>query len=149
MYSPDDYDHKGQLRLPLIFWIILLLQARSWLLLIMAGASRDQGNTLLELFYPDTSVFWIGMALGVPAAAGLLLTGYRQRLPRLWRAWRWVLCADLLAMLLQQGLTVWLGDEALSPLVLLFMLFDLLALGYLLLSQRLRDCFDVRLNSAE
>ena len=149
MYSPDDYDHKGQLRLPLIFWIILLLQARSWLLLIMAGASRDQGNTLLELFYPDTSVFWIGMVLGVPAAAGLLLTGYRQRLPRLWRAWRWVLCADLLAMLLQQGLTVWLGDEALSPLVLLFMLFDLLALGYLLFSQRLRDCFDVRLNSAE
>ncbi len=149
MYSPDDYDHKGQLRLPLIFWIILLLQARSWLLLIMAGASRDQGNTLLELFYPETSVFWIGMALGVPAAAGLLLTGYRQRLPRLWRAWRGVLCADLLAMLLQQGLTVWLGDEALSPLVLLFMLFDLLALGYLLFSQRLRDCFDVRLNSAE
>lgn len=149
MYSPDDYDHKGQLRLPLIFWIILLLQARSWLLLIMAGASRDQGNTLLELFYPDTSVFWIGMALGVPAAAGLLLTGYRQRLPRLWRAWRWILCADLLAMLLQQGLTVWQGDEALSPLVLLFMLFDLLALGYLLFSQRLRDCFDVRLNSAE
>ncbi|WP_437609913.1 DUF2919 domain-containing protein [Erwinia sp. V71] len=149
MYSPDDYDHKGQLRLPLTFWIILLLQARSWLLLIMAGASREQGNALLELFYPETRVFWIGMALGVPAAMGLLLTGYRQRLPRLWRAWRWVLCADLLAMLLQQGLTVWLGDEALSPLIWLFMLFDVLALGYLLFSQRLRDCFDVRLNSAE
>ncbi|MFS2222139.1 DUF2919 domain-containing protein [Pantoea sp. B65] len=149
MTSPDDYDHKGQLRLPVTFWIILLLQARTWLLFVMAGASRQQGSQLLELFYPDTRSFWIGMASGVPAAIGLLLTGYRQRLPRLWQSWRWVLCLDLLAMLLLQGLTLWCGDEAFSPLVLLFVLFDLLALGYVLFSQRLRHCFDRKLNGAE
>ncbi|MCU5771098.1 DUF2919 domain-containing protein [Erwiniaceae bacterium BAC15a-03b] len=142
MNSPDDYDHKGQLRLPLTFWIILLLQARTWLLFVMAGVSRQQGTELLELFYPDRQAFWIGMASGVPAAVGLLLTGYRQRLPRVWQSWRWVLCLDLLAMMLLQGVTLWQGDEALSPLVLLFVLFDVLALGYLLFSQRLRNCFD-------
>lgn len=141
MYSPDDYDHKGQLRLPFTFWAILLLQARTWLLFVMAGASRQQGGELLALFYPDTHAFWIGIASGIPAALGLLLTGYRQRLPRLWQAWRWVLCADLLAIMLLQGVILWQGDESGSPLVLLLTLFDLLALGYLVFSQRLRDCF--------
>lgn len=149
MTSPDDYDHKGQLRLPFSFWLILLLQARSWLLFVMAGASREQGSDLLELFYPDVRTFWIGMALGIPAALGLLLTGYRQRLPRLWQAWRWVLCAALLAMMLTQGFALWQGDEQLSLLVVLIMLVDLLALGYLLLNQRLRNCFNPQLNAAE
>jgi len=149
MFSPDDYDHKGQLRLPLTFWLILLLQARTWLLFVIAGASRQQGSSLLELFYPDTRAFWIGMASGIPAALGLLLTGYRQRLPRLWQAWRWVLCGTLLAMMLMQSITIWQGDERVSLPVVLFILFDLLALGYLLLSQRLRNCFDPQLNATE
>lgn len=148
-FTPDDYDSKGQLRLPLLFWLILLLQARTWVLFIMAGASRQQGAELLELFYPDTHIFWLGMALGVPAAVGLLLTGYRQRWPALWCAWRWVLCASLLLslalMLWQSGQE---GDLS-SPALWLPALFDLLALLWLLFSRRLRACFDAQLNRAE
>ncbi len=46
---------------------MLILQARTWLLFVMAGASREQGG-LLALFYPDTQRFWYGMLLGLPAA---------------------------------------------------------------------------------
>ncbi|RWR00844.1 membrane protein [[Pantoea] beijingensis] len=148
-YSPDDYDQKGQLRLPLSFWIVLLLQARTWVLFVVAGASRQQGTDLLTLFYPDAHAFWLGLALGIPAAFGLLLTGYRQRLPGVWQAWRWVLCAALVAMMLSQAVTLWQGDETFSPLVGVFGLFDLLALGYLTLNRRLRHCFDRHLNAAE
>lgn len=140
-YSPDDYDAKGQLRLPVGFWLTLLLQARTWVLFVMAGASRDQGAALLELFYPDTHAFWTGLALGIPAALGGLLTGYRLRFPRLWQSWRGVLCVTLVAMLALQGVSLWRNEDALSPLVILFTGFDLLALGYLALNRRLRDCF--------
>lgn len=138
-YLPDEYDNKGQLRLPLTFWFILLLQARTWLLFIMAGASRQQGNALLSLCYPDTQAFWIGLALGVPAALGLLLTGYRQRCPRLWQSWRWVLVITLLVSGAQQG---WfsLQDDP-SPPQLLLMAIDLLAAGWLRFNRRLADCF--------
>ncbi len=146
-YTPDDYDAKGQLKLPLAFWGVLLLQARTWLLFIMAGASRQQGTALLELFYPDIRAFWTGIALGVPAALGLLLTGYRQRLPRLWQAWRWVLCLSLAAMLCVQFASLWLGEEELSPWMILFTGFDLLALGWFSFSARLRDCFIPELNA--
>jgi len=146
-YTPDDYDAKGQLKLPLAFWAALLLQARTWLLFIMAGASRQQGTELLELFYPDTHAFWIGIALGVPAAIGLLLTGYRQRLPRLWKTWRWVLLLTLAAMLCLQIASLWPGDDALSPWLILFTGFDGLALAWFGLSRRLRDCFRPELNA--
>jgi hypothetical protein len=142
IFSPDDYDAKGQLRLPLAFWAILLLQARTWVLFVMAGASRQQGSSLLELFYPDTHAFWLGLALGVPAALGLLLTGYRQRIPRLWQAWRWVLMLTLVAMLTLQGFTLYQGEESVSPLVILFTGFDLLALAWLSFNRHLRACFD-------
>ncbi|HAU5562817.1 DUF2919 domain-containing protein [Pantoea sp. BL1] len=140
-YLPDEYDAKGQLRLPFLFWLILLLQARTWLLLVMAGASRQQGNDLLALFYPDRQSFWIGLALGIPAAAGLLLTGYRQRWPRLWQSGRQVLSVSLLISLLSQGYGLIQGAFPDAPWPLLLTLFDLLALIWLQTHQRLRDCF--------
>lgn len=140
-YLPEEYDAKGQLRLPFLFWLILLLQARTWLLLVMAGASRQQGNDLLALFYPDRQSFWLGLALGIPAAIGLLLTGYRQRLPRMWQSWRHVLSASLLISLLWQGYGLLQGAFPDSPLPLLLTLFDLLALVWLQTQSRLRDCF--------
>lgn len=141
-YSPDDYDNKGQLRLPLSFRAILLLQARTWVLFVAAGASRQQGASLLELFYPDNHTFWLGLALGIPAALGLLLTGYRQRLPRLWQAWRWVLVLNLLFTLGIQLSALWQDDEPASALVLMVSLLDSVALLALLTYRRLRDCFD-------
>jgi hypothetical protein len=140
-YLPEEYDAKGQLRLPFLFWLILLLQARTWLLLVMAGASRQQGNDLLALFYPDRQSFWLGLALGIPAAMGLLLTGYRQRWPRVWQSWRHVLSASLLISLLWQGSSLLQGTFPDSPLPLLLTLFDLLALVWLQTQSRLRDCF--------
>ncbi len=76
---------KGSCSCPFFFWLTLLL-AHTWIHLMMAGASRQQGNDLLGLFYsyPDRQAFWLGLALGAPALIGLLLTGYRARWPLLW-----------------------------------------------------------------
>ena len=141
-YLPDDYDNKGQLRLPRSFWAILLLQARTWLLFVMAGVSGQQGSQLLELCYPDNHSFWLGLGLGVPAAFGLLLTGYRQRLARLWQAWRWVMILTLVMTLLLSYFRPWQDDAGTSDLLLLTSLLDGVALLALLYSRRLRDCFD-------
>lgn len=65
-FHPADYDGHGRLRLPFLFWCVLLLQARTQVLFVIAGSSREQGNTLLNLFYPDHDAFWLGLLPGVP-----------------------------------------------------------------------------------
>lgn len=84
-FHPADYDGHGRLRLPVLFWCVLLLQARTWVLFVIAGSSREQGNTLLSLFYPDHDAFWLGLLPGVPAVLAFLLSGRRFAFPALWR----------------------------------------------------------------
>ncbi len=147
-YSPDAYDNHGVLRLPFSFWLVTLLLARAWVLLIIAGVSRQQGATLLALFYPHPLFLALSLVTGIPAVLAGLLTGYRQRWPRLWQRWRAVLC---LSLLLSIGLQGWLTGQDDTDLLLwrvLWAWFCLLACGYLLFNPRLKDCFDPTLNGA-
>lgn len=137
---PSDYDAQGRLRLPLLFWIVLLLQARTWVLFVMAAASRQQGDTLLNLFYPDHDNFWLGLLPGLPALCAFLLSGRRQAFPRLWATLRWLLIAAQAVLLVWQPLLWWQG-EPVSGLGIGLMIIDLFALWWLLSNRRLRACF--------
>ncbi|MHA9420675.1 DUF2919 family protein [Klebsiella pneumoniae] len=114
-FIPADFDAHGRLRLPLLFWCVLLLQARTWVLFLMAGASRQQGDAILNLFY-------------------------RQRLPRLWRAMRWLLVLSQVLLLLWQPM-LWLSGESPSSLTIALLVADGYALWWLLTSRRLGACF--------
>ncbi|MEZ2605011.1 DUF2919 domain-containing protein [Kluyvera intermedia] len=140
-FSPDDFDPQGRLRLPFLFWCLLLLQARTWVLFLMAGASRDQGDALLNLFYPDHSLFWIGLLPGVPAVFAFLLSGRRQVYPRIWRLLRPVLILSQLVLLGWQP-WLWFTGEPLSGIGLSLFLVDIFVLWWLITNLRLRACFN-------
>lgn len=137
---PSDYDRNGLLKLPFLFWCVLVLQARTWVLFVMAGASRGQGDTLLNLFYPDHDNFWWGLLPGVPAVVAFLFTGRRQAFPRLWAALRWVLILAQMTLLLWQPV-LWYFGETVSGTGLALVVLDIYALWWLLTSRRLRACF--------
>jgi len=139
-FLPSAYDGHGRLRLPFVFWCVLLLQARTWVVFVMAGASRQQGGTLLDLFYPDHDNFWIGLLPGVPAVLAFLLSGRRHQLPRLWPLMRWILILSQLGLLFWQPLLWWQG-EPLSGIGLALVIVDGFALWWLLSNRRLRACF--------
>lgn len=134
------YDAHGRLKLPFLFWCVLLLQARTWVLFVMAGASRQQGDTLLTLFYPDHDNFWLGLLPGIPAVIAFLISGRRAHLPRFWAVMRWGLILAQFILLLWQPLLWWQG-EALSGIGLTLVVLDAVALGWLLTNRRLRACF--------
>ena len=140
--NPDDYNDHGMLRLPLWFWTILMLQARTWLLFVMAGASRQQGNDLLSLFYPDRQSFWSGMLLGLPPALVFLLSGRRHLWPHIWQAGYWLLLAGMFVTFALQALGLWQSNDLISGVDIALALLDAAALAYWLLSRRLRACFD-------
>ena len=114
-FHPVHYDAHGRLRLPLLFWLVLLLQARTWVLFVIAGASREQGTALLNLFYPDHDNFWLGLIPGIPAVLAFLLSG---------QPW------------------LWLNGESVSGIGLALVVADIVALIWLLTNRRLRACFN-------
>ncbi|MDU6926022.1 DUF2919 domain-containing protein [Franconibacter helveticus] len=140
MFLPSDYDGKGMLKPPALFWAVLLLQARTWALFVLAGASREQGEALLALFYPDRAAFWLGLLTGIPAALAFLLSGRRERFPRLWRAWRWVLIATQTWLLALQ-LFMLMSNEASGAAAAALLAADFFALWWLGFNARLRACF--------
>ncbi|MGL5007221.1 MAG: DUF2919 domain-containing protein [Plesiomonas sp.] len=140
-YHPNEYDNHGQLRLPWLFWVIVVLQAKTWALFIIAGASRETGNALLTLFYPSIDDFWFGMSLGLPAVFLFLLAGRRQNWPKIWQMSRFLLPCMLfgdLLMLLKQAIFK-PADFALPNATLLML--TVWALAYVLRSKRLAAAF--------
>ncbi|MEB2417300.1 DUF2919 domain-containing protein [Citrobacter sp. R-1.5.2] len=139
-FHPADYDGHGRLRLPFLFWCVLLLQARTWVLFVIAGSSRDQGNTLLNLFYPDHDAFWLGLLPGVPAVLAFLLSGRRSAFPVLWHRLRGLLILAQLVLLGWQPM-LWLAGDPVNGVGLTLLVADIVALVWLLTNQRLRVCF--------
>jgi len=69
-----------------------------------------------------------------------LLSGRRHRVPRLWRALRWLLILAQVVLLGWQPL-LWLQGEALSGIGIALLVADIVALLWLLTHPRLRACF--------
>ena len=136
-FHPGDYDAQGRVRLPFLFWCVLLLQARTWVLFVVAGASRDQGNTLLNLFYPDHDNFWIGLLPGVPAVLAFLISGRRHLFPRIWHGLRGLLILAQCVLLCWQPL-LWFEGEPLSGIGIALVIADIVALLWLLTNPRVR-----------
>lgn len=139
-FIASDFDTHGRLRLPFLFWCVLLLQARTWVLFLMAGASRQQGDALLNLFYPDHDNFWLGLLPGIPAVLAFVFSGHRQRFPRLWPIMRWLLVLSQILLLVWQPL-LWMSGESPSAVTISLLVADLYALWWLLSSRRLKACF--------
>lgn len=139
-FSPADFDSLGRLRLPFLLWCILLLQARTWVLFVVAAASRGQGDALLMLFYPDRDNFWLGLLPGIPAVLTFLLSGRRHHFPRLWCLLRPLLIVAQVVLLVWQPL-LWLRGEAVSGIGLILLVADIVASGWLLSNPRCRACF--------
>lgn len=138
MYSPQHYDVHGLLKLPILFWGVLILQARSWLILAMAAASRGQGDTLLGLFYPERNAFYCGLIAGLPAVGAFVLSGRRHLYPRIWQSWYWWLIVAQLALLIWQGYVCITAPDGVG---LLLLVLDGIGLVWLLTQPRLRAAF--------
>lgn len=140
MYFPSDYDRHGVLKLPFLFWCVLLLQARAWVLFVLAGSSREQGTVLLNMFYPDHDNFWLGLLLGIPAVLAFLFSGRRATFPRTWRTLCVLLMMTQVALLCWQPI-LWLNGKPVNGMGLALVVVDIVSLIWLLTNQRLQACF--------
>ncbi|WP_354624475.1 DUF2919 domain-containing protein [Psychromonas sp. MME2] len=69
------YTESGNLKPPIYFYITLFFIARTWALLIISLTSRETGTTLLAIFYPEKTHFYLGLLTGFIALMLFLLAG--------------------------------------------------------------------------
>lgn len=77
LYCLERYDRYGFLKAPLLVWFIWLFLAKAWVVFVVAGVSRDHGSTILTLFYPDHSLFYLGLSMGMPSLVLMWLINLR------------------------------------------------------------------------
>ncbi len=76
--------------------------AKAWVVFIVAGASRESGSKILNIVYPDHSMLYLGLAMGVPSIMLMWLISLRSS-ERKWVNWivKWGKGITLLTVLLQ------------------------------------------------
>lgn len=76
-HSIDRYNADGYLSPPIWLWLGWGWLAKTWVVLVMAGVSRDTGSQLLALFYPQKGHLYIELALGLPSLVYMWLVHLR------------------------------------------------------------------------
>lgn len=143
-YSIEQYDKHGFLHAPVLLWLGWLFLAKAWLVLILAGVSRQSGSDILAFAYPDHSMLYLALLTGTPSLAMMWLISWRSP-QRHWVnrivSWgKWVtlgliglqFAQTVYHVYLQHGVFRW--SNALTLLVLMW-----LAL-YIARSRRIQDC---------
>lgn len=77
-YSIEQYDSQGFLKAPLWLWLGWLWLNRAWVILVMAGVSREHGSRLLERVYPDHGLLYTGLAMSLPVLGLMWLITLRH-----------------------------------------------------------------------
>lgn len=95
LYPLHHYSEAGDLSPPKIFIYMLLFLSRTWWLLIISIASRDNGEKLLQLFYPDKLHFYFGLANGIFPLIIFIVYGRRHAQDK-WALKCWPLCFPIL-----------------------------------------------------
>ena len=102
------YTQSGDLKPPTYFYYGLLFLARTWVLLIGSLASRETGNKLLAIFYPDKVHFYLGLASGLIAIILFVISGRdHDKHPLIGKFWQKGYPFLLLSVLFDLGLQLY------------------------------------------
>lgn len=77
-YSFEQYDKHGFLKSPKWLWLGWLFMAKAWVVFVVAGASRESGSKILNIVYPDHSMLYLGLVMGIPSIILMWLVSLRS-----------------------------------------------------------------------
>jgi len=146
-YPIERYDSNGFLKAPLWLWLGWLFLSKAWIVFVVAGASRGSGPEILGIIYPDHSMLYLGLALGLPSIILMWLFGLRHPdrhwLTALIRWGREVTLFTALVQFVQTGYHVYLLHGSFSWMTALTLLALMWFALYVYKSRSVRDCFQV------
>ena len=76
-YGIEQYDQHGFLKAPIWLWLGCAFLIRAWVVFVVAGASRQEGSQILQYVYPNHTMLYLGLMMGLPVVLGMWLLGLR------------------------------------------------------------------------
>ena len=108
-YGIEQYDQHGILKAPIWLWLGWAFLTRAWVVFVVAGASRQEGSQILEYVYPNHTMLYLGLAMGLPIVVGMWLMGLRKAdTDKINRSVSYLRGTSILVVLMQLGHTVYL-----------------------------------------
>lgn len=128
---------------PKMLWWCLLFCSKSYLLFAASLSSFGQTERLLSLFYPQQTLLYVGLLIGLPAVVVFACIGFKEALWRnLGHAWprliKPTIALSLLGQLLVLGISAAQQRWSFSWAVGVGMLTSMILLYWLLKSRHLR-----------
>ncbi len=77
-YAIEQYDNNGFLKAPIWLWLGWIFLAKAWVVFVVAGASRESGSQILTIVYPDHTMLYLGLIMGVPSIVLMWLISLRN-----------------------------------------------------------------------
>ena len=81
----NHYDEAGRIKPPRFFWWSSLFLAKSYFIFVLSLSNFRDSDLLLEVFYPDQSELYFGIAIGLWACLAMAIVAYREK----WWDTRW------------------------------------------------------------
>ncbi|MFC4654806.1 MULTISPECIES: DUF2919 family protein [Rheinheimera] len=96
-----ELDDHGLVRIPWMFYALLLVLLRPYLLWVVVLTMREGGDSMLKMIYPHSEDFMLACLIALPALVLTLVLSQRKdkgwrRCFVLWRHCRWPLIATAL-----------------------------------------------------
>lgn len=91
LYPLHHYTESGNLRVPTLLILILIFLARTWILLVISAVSKQTGNQLLSMFYPEKLHFYQGLVIGLLSVIVFIIYG-RRHAGNKWALRCWPFC---------------------------------------------------------
>lgn len=144
-YAIEQYDKHGFLKAPKLVWLAWLFLAKAWVVFVVAGASRDSGSKILQIVYPDHTMLYLGLAMGIPSILLMWMVSLRSP-ERLWlnkivTYGRGITLVTATAQLSQTLYHIYLVHGAFSWANGAVMLLLLWLIIYFVKSRSVKDCF--------
>ena len=141
------FDDHGQIKPPPIIWLVLLLSAKAYFVLLASLSNLQDKSVILQIIYPNNNDFYHHLVVGLPACLVAVILSFREKI--VLRDWHWLfrvviplLLLSLCCELLLQTYIAQRGHWQFQWSVALSLLSAGLSLVYCLRSKRIRIFID-------
>ncbi|WP_199608898.1 DUF2919 domain-containing protein [Flocculibacter collagenilyticus] len=146
LYTPDDFDSQGALKVPVGVYLLLILLLRAYVVWLVSLTQFNTQQKVIDWVYPNQESFFLSLISGFFALIVFVVMVLRRKsspafLGAIWRRGKVLLITSLTLDLVVLGYKAWQSNLSYQIDIAIFLVANLWCWLYLLRSRQVRDSF--------